>query len=124
MNLPTIFKQLLQDRVLTILLIGYLLLIVVLFVLSAINIRPGDLQLHTRYTSYGVTHYYTDQWYYLFAFLGFNTIFALSYLIIVVKAFFSKGLWAARVLLTLGIVMLTTSLIYQLVIFKIVGFSR
>lgn len=124
MNIPTIFKQLLQDRVLTVLLSTYVLLVVILFVLSAINIRPGDLQVHTRYTSYGVTHYYTDQWYYLFTFLAFNTIFALSYLIIVIKAFFSRGVWTARVLLGLGIVMLTTSLIYQLVIFKIVGFSR
>lgn len=124
MNIIAIFKELTQDRMLSLLMAGYVLLVIVLFVLSVLNIKPSDLQIHTRYTSFGVTHFYTDQWLYLFNFLVFNIIFSFFYLIISIKAFFVRGLGAARALVALGIVMLTTALIYQLVIFKIVGFSR
>lgn len=51
----------------------------------AFNLNASDLQLATRYTSYGETHFYREKWWYLFNFVGFGLLFMLAHVGLMAK---------------------------------------
>jgi hypothetical protein len=53
----------------------------------AFSLDPSDLQLATRYTSYGETHFYREKWWYLLSFIGFGLLFVVAHIGILVKLF-------------------------------------
>jgi len=74
--------------------IGALALIVLAFLLAiilALQIRPSELQLPVRYTSFGSTNFYRDKWYYLLSFVFFGIFVMLMNLAISLKLYEQKG---------------------------------
>ena len=51
----------------------------------AANLSASDLQLAIRYTSFGDTHFYRDQWWYLLSFVGFGLLFLIAHLALTAK---------------------------------------
>ncbi len=75
--------------------IGALVLIALAFLLAvilALQIRPSELQLPVRYTSFGSTNFYRDKWYYLLSFVFFGIFVMLMNLAISLKLYEHKGL--------------------------------
>ena len=58
---------------------------IVYLVYIGLSLAPTDLQVATRYTSFGGTQYYRNKWYYLLTFVVFGLAIALSHLGLVVK---------------------------------------
>jgi hypothetical protein len=85
------FKQLIADRYLLTLLAGMMLLAIVLAIIIGLSIHPSELQLVSRYSTFGVTHFYRDQWFYLFVFVAFEIVVALLHTIISIKLLIVKG---------------------------------
>lgn len=51
----------------------------------AFSLSPSDLQLATRYTSFGETHFYREKWWYLLSFIGFGLLFIVAHIGILIK---------------------------------------
>lgn len=70
-------KQLLADRAALFLVFAIILSTIVYTAYIAFSLKAGDLQLQTRFTSFGETHFYRTKWFYLLSFIGFGLLFAL-----------------------------------------------
>lgn len=53
----------------------------------AFTLHASDLQLATRYTSYGETHFYREKWWYLLSFVGFGVLFLVAHIGMMAKLF-------------------------------------
>ena len=83
--IKTSFKEVTKDRP-YILLVGLILLVGVVYCLIvALNIRPSDVTVYTRYTSFGEAHFYKDHWQYLINFAAFGLVVTLSHVALMVK---------------------------------------
>ena len=73
-NLPTeLIKNFFRDRTM-VSLVGALLLMGIAYgIYLALTLEPSDLQVATRYTAFGDTHFYRNKWYYLLSFALFGT---------------------------------------------------
>jgi uncharacterized membrane protein YhaH (DUF805 family) len=51
----------------------------------ALNIRPSDITVYTRYTAFGEAHFYKDHWQYLINFAVFGLVVTFSHVALMVK---------------------------------------
>jgi hypothetical protein len=58
---------------------------IVYLVYIGLSLAPTDLQIATRYTSFGGTQYYRNKWYYLLTFVLFGIVVVVSHLGLLVK---------------------------------------
>ena len=84
-------KQLISDRYLFILLIVLMLLSLIMAFSIGFSIKPSELQLVSHYSAFGITHFYSDQWFYLLLFPAFGIIVALMHIVISIKLLIIKG---------------------------------
>lgn len=80
-------KQVLADRVMTLLSLGLILGGIGYIVYVAVNLSASDLQLAIRYTSFGETHFYRDKWWYLLSFIGFGLLFIVAHIGMLAKLY-------------------------------------
>ena len=74
-NLPLdSIKKFFRDRTLVTLTIALLVLGIAYIVYVAVSLEPSDLQVATRYTAFGDTHFYRNKWYYLLSFVVFAAV--------------------------------------------------
>jgi hypothetical protein len=85
------FKKLVADRYLLMLISALLLLALVFAVVIGLSIHPSEMQLISHYSSFGVSHYYRDQWFYLLVFVAFELIAASLHAVISTKLLVLKG---------------------------------
>jgi len=78
-QIKTTIQQIISDRPLSLLLLGIILGGLAYIVYVALNLSANDLQLAIRYTSFGETHFYRDQWWYLLSFIGFGFLFLVAH---------------------------------------------
>lgn len=81
----------LKDRPLMVLVVIGALLAVVLIGISALQIRPSDVQVPVRYSAYGTTNLYRDQWFYLISFVGAGMLLLVAHPLIVLKLLQEKS---------------------------------
>ena len=85
------FKQIIADRSLTVAIAALLLVTLAYVIYVSLAISPSELQVVSRYTAYGITNFYRDQWYYLFVFVGFGLLTLVLNTILSVKLLRIKG---------------------------------
>jgi len=78
-------QQIISDRPLSLLMLGIIFGGLAYIAYVAINLSASDLQLAIRYTSFGDTHFYRDQWWYLIGFVGFGILFLISHIGLIAK---------------------------------------
>lgn len=93
-----------RDRLAISLLIAFLLTMVALLLMTLLNIHVSDVQLPVRFSGYGSTSIYRDQWYSLLSF----GVFAL--LVGGVNSFLIVKLHAARRGLALGLALVSVAI--------------
>jgi len=84
-------RQILSDRYTMILAIALLLLLASFCTYVGFNVHPSEIQIYTRYSAFGVTHFYHDRWYYLLSFIGFGVIVAIAHILLLGKILIQKG---------------------------------
>lgn len=84
-------KDLVADRYLLALISAMLLLSIIAAIAIGFSIHPSELQLVSHYSAFGVTHFYRDQWFYLFVFVAFVLVVAIIHAIIAIKLLITKG---------------------------------
>lgn len=104
-------KKLYADRYLLALVICMILLAISCVIIIGLNVHPRDLQLPSRYSAYGITHFYTSQWFYLLVFVIFGLISAAFHSAIAVKLLITKGhslaivyAWSGLGIIILGLI--------------------
>lgn len=80
-------SQILADRTMLLLCAGVLLGGIIYIIYVAFNLSPSDLQLATRYTSFGETHFYREKWWYLLSFVGFGLLFIVAHIGMLAKLY-------------------------------------
>jgi hypothetical protein len=80
-------KMILSDRLMTVLIILFVILCAAYCVYVGISLRPSDLQVAVHYTAYGETSFYRDKWYYLITFIVFGVTMAIMHTVLTAKAY-------------------------------------
>lgn len=95
-----------KDRTAILLLVVLVFSILGLVASTVFRLLPSDVQIPFRYTDYGFTNIYRDQWYSLYSFVGFAVIIATFNTFLAVKLFnlrrmISLGIIGISIFLTL-----------------------
>jgi hypothetical protein len=80
-------KEVLADRKLLLLSVAVLLGGLAYIGYVAFSLSPSDLQLATRYTSYGETQFYRSNWWYLLSFVGFGVLYVIFHIGMMAKLY-------------------------------------
>lgn len=103
--------------------IGLIILVLLalsILVLSALSIRPSDVQLPVRYSVFGSMTLYRDKWYYLLA-LPLFAIAVATFHAIVGSKLLPKSRYLAIGALVLGSVVLIVTFRVALAVFNLVN---
>lgn len=86
-----------KDRTAVMLLLALGIACVALITTIVLRLQPSDIQIPVRYTGFGQTFIYRDQWYSQYSYIGFAAIIAL------LNGFLAMRLYQLRRLLGLGL---------------------
>lgn len=105
-------QQIVADRKILFLSIFILLGGMVYIAYVLLSLQASDLQLATRYTSFGGTHFYRSKWFYLFSFVGFGLLFIVTHIGMMVKLYMTEMKPLANAMGWLGVIMLVIMFTY------------
>ncbi len=115
----TTFQTTLKDRAYLVPLVIGGLLVVALLVMGVINIRVSDLQVPVRYSSFGITNFYREQWFYQLTFLAFGLLVYITHNLVGFKLYEKKGHTFAVAFQWLTIAILLITLVTVSAIFQV-----
>ena len=124
MNFKHTLTQALSDRAFFFVWLLMTLLVVVIIVLGATYIRPSDLQLPVRYSSFGITNFYRDKWYYLISFILFGLLVLVMHTGISLRLLAAKGRSFALAFLWMTVAMLLIASVTIYALFRVVTLSQ
>lgn len=84
-------KQLVADRYLLILSVILIILALIATINISLSVHPSELQLISHYSAFGITNFYSDQWFYLLVFAIFELASAILHIIMSIKLLIIKG---------------------------------
>lgn len=67
------------------------ILVIILLILGATNIRISELQVPVRYSSFGITNFYREQWFYQLTFIVFGIAVYLMHTLLGLKLYQKKS---------------------------------
>lgn len=107
--MKTTFQTSLKDRSYLVPLIIGAVLVAILLIMGAFQIRPSEVQVPVRYTSFGITNFYRHQWFYQIAFLFFGLLVYVMHTMMSLKLYQKKSheFAVAFQWLTVGILLMT-----------------
>jgi hypothetical protein len=117
-----IIKQILSDRLLLLLTLGSSFLGLLIVIISVFRLEASDVQLPVRYSEYGLTTLYREQWYYLLTFVGFGLVL-LSHPILTAKLLQQKTREYAVGFGMLSILVGFIALLVTLAVFRVASYS-
>lgn len=116
----TTFQSSIKNRAfLTPLVVGALL-VLILLILGASNIRVSELQVPVRYSSFGITNFYREQWFYQLTFLVFGVALYVLHAVVSLKLYQKKGVTFAVGFQWLTVAILLMTVVTVAAIFRVV----
>lgn len=105
-------KRITADRpflflIVTLIAVGFIYCLAVSF-----NIHQSDVTVYSRYTAFGVAHFYKSHWQYLIGFVAFGLIVTIAHLGLMIKLHGIERRWVAVAVGWAGIVILVLALSY------------
>lgn len=117
-------KSLLSDRGFQVAIGVMALVLILIVILAAFNIQPGELRVPIKYSRFDPRNYSLGQWYYLLNYVLFGlTVFA-GHLLLGAKLYQAKGRFYALVYVYLGAIVLLITAIFFMSIIKVVSLSQ
>ena len=105
-TLTTSLKAILTDRLMTVLMIIFILACTIYCIYVGTSLRPSDLQVAVHYTAYGETNFYREKWYYLLSFIAFGLIVAIMHTILAAKIYLQGRRPLALLFLSVSFILL------------------
>lgn len=103
-NLPTdLIKNYFRDRLMLSLTVALFLMVALYGIYVGVSLEPSDLQVATRYTAFGDTHFYRSKWYYLLSFIIFGVVVAAAHTALAIKLYGRQKRQIAVALLVLSL---------------------
>jgi hypothetical protein len=124
MNFKHTLSQALGDRAFFFVWLLAVILVIVIIILGATYIRPSDLQLPVRYSSFGITNFYRDKWYYLIGFVVFALVVIVMHTGISLRLLAAKGRAFAIGFLWMTVAMLLIATVTIYALFRVVTLSQ
>lgn len=96
MNIATTINTVTKDRAF---MASWLVLVVICLVVTILlvfRIHPSDLNTQVRYTAFGVTHIYSNAWYFLLPVVLFSLTTLVLHSLIAIKLFNETNQYIAR----------------------------
>lgn len=116
-------KQVLEDRGLTVVLVVFLLVTAIYMIYVGLSISPSELQVVVRYTSFGITNFYREQWYYLLNFVLFGLLTFFVNTAVAIKLFETKGRQSAILFVWLSILIVVIAWVTARSILRLAALS-
>lgn len=124
MNIKHSFSLAIKDRpYMTVWLVG-IGLVFLLILIGAIYIRPTDLQVPVRYSSFGITNFYREKWFYELNFIMFGILVGIFHGLIGLRFFEQRGRDFALAFQWLTIIVLIIALATVTTILRVVSLSQ
>lgn len=115
----TTFQSSIKDRAyLTPLILGGLL-IIILLIMGASHIRITELQVPVRYSSFGITNFYREQWFYQLTFMAFGIAVYVLHTLTSLKLYQKKGQTFAVAFQWLTVAILLITVVTVAAIFQV-----
>ena len=89
-HLPLI-KSAVTDKTVLAVWVGFIIVSLVILITAILQVQPRELQVVVHYTSSGVTRFYSDTWYYFFAYVGQALLLLIAHSLISLKLLNLKG---------------------------------
>jgi len=124
MNLQQAFKTATKDRAFLAVALIMLVLTAILVISTALHIKPNELQVPVRFSSFSVTRYYTDKWYYLITFVVMGVAMMTLHFLIALKLYLQKGREISLLFMWLGVSVIAIASVTILAIFRVVLFTQ
>lgn len=124
MNIKENAKFILADRGYLTAVVALLAMTLVIILIGAANIRPSELQVPVRYTSYGITNFYRDKWYYLISLVLFAVAMSVMHMLISLKLYTVKGRGLAVSFVWLSVIMLVIAAVFMYAVLRVVALSQ
>jgi|GEM_PF-5576764 hypothetical protein len=108
----------LKSRFLLVSSIIALVVSLILIIILIASIHQSDIRLVVRYSSFGITHFYREQWSYFINFVIFSFVVYLAHMLISIKVYKKyKNIFASSILifLTFFIYMIVWSTVMHIV---------
>ena len=99
-------------------------LLILLIVIGGFFIRPTDLQVPVRYSSFGITNFYREKWFYEFNFIVFGLLIGIFHGLIGLRFFEQRGRSFAIAFQWLTIIVLVIALATITTILRVVSLSQ
>lgn len=95
------------------------LLVIILLIMGATHIRVSELQVPVRYSSFGMTNFYRERWFYQLAFMVFGIIVYVFHALISLKLHDKKDIRFAIAFQWLTVIVLIMTVITVAAIFQV-----
>lgn len=106
-----------KDRTAVMLLLALAAACAALIVVTVVRLHPSDIQIPVRYTGFGQTFIYRDQWYSMYSYAGFAVVVA------AINTFLAIRLYQLRRMLGLGLLGVSIFIILLAIIVANVMFN-
>lgn len=117
--MKTTFRTAIKSRSFAVPLLVGGAVVLLLCIVSAFNIRASELQVPVRYTSFGVTNFYTEQWFYQLVFPLFGVLILALHTAFSLQLYKKKGERFAVAFQWFTVVLLILVLSTVLAIFRV-----
>lgn len=124
MNYKEIARTALRDRGYLVALAALALISIISVVLMITMIEPVDLQVTVRYSSFGITKFYRDKWYYLLGFIAMILITFAINAMLSLKLYDLKGRDMARLFLVLTAVIVIIGTVSLYGVLRVASLSQ
>lgn len=102
MNITHVLKQVSQDRALMASWAVFAFLCLITTILLAFRIHPSELNTQIHYSAYGITHIYSNAWYYLLPMALFSATILVLHSAVAAKLYIAKSKYIARLFIWLS----------------------
>lgn len=108
-NFASYFRDILHDRAVFLSVLAFLFAVVAAATVVSFNIHVSESQVVNRYTRFGVTNFYRDDWAYLIMYIIYFVMVAIVYIETIRRVFVKKGRDLAVSISVLGIITVVIS---------------
>lgn len=103
MNIKETVQHVTKDRALMASWFALVFISVLVTLVLVFRIHPSELNTQIRYTAFGVSHIYTNAWYYLIPVILFSFTVVVLHTLIAMKLFTEKNNYIARLFIWLSV---------------------
>ena len=124
MNIKQSLPLALRDRAYMTVWVAGLVVLILLLIVGIVYIRPTDIQVPVRYSSFGITHFYNEKWFYELNFIFFGILVWVFHSLVALRLLAGRGRGFAMAFQWLTVGMLAITLATVVTILRVVSLTQ